>query len=201
MLGLHDPVDETAEDAVRAILADARTQGLRGFGGGCMSTAVAINRVLFDGQGLIVGGLNIAFHEHGLFHGHAAVLWRDGFWDADGRPKHEDEIVSWGMLDPGDSYWCDQAVEYGIAWSEDVAMDAGMWEFADEALFVAAFCDEHDVAVACTILTKAVHAWQVRKSALHSLLQGIVRCAVTQVAEVETILKADATPNLPIEHV
>lgn len=124
-------------DALDSILAEARSRGFNGFGGECGEAAIAINRVLFAGAGSFVAGLNVALHEYDHFVGHFAVCIMDKThgWlhvDCDGRPKNEDEIESWGMLDPEDSDWHEFAQTHGFEFTEEVAEGAAMFAFDDE---------------------------------------------------------------------
>lgn len=125
-------------EALDAILTEARSRGFKGFGGECGEAAVAINRVLFAGAGSIVAGLNVALQEHGRFVGHFAVCIDDkahGLMhiDCDGSLKNEDEIESWGMLDPDDLDWHEFAQAHGFEFTEDVAEGAAMFAFDNEA--------------------------------------------------------------------
>jgi hypothetical protein len=89
--------DDEQRETIMDILHVAE---LKGWGGKCFPAAIAINRVLFGGQGELVGYFNRAMLEkHNRFIGHVAVRFRNQYWDSDGRPKAEDEIESWGMLD------------------------------------------------------------------------------------------------------
>ena len=120
------------ETGIREAIAAARELGLEGFGGSCGEAAVAINRVLFDGRGTLVGAFNEAFLDHGRLLGHVAVLVDGTYWDADGRPKPLDEVESWGMLDPHDPDHAACAAEAGIAWDDDTASQVAVVEFDGE---------------------------------------------------------------------
>ena len=109
--------------ALRATLERAADAGFYGFSGRCGQAAVAINRVLLDGQGTLVGAFNAAFYAKGRLIGHVAVLVGDRYWDSDARPKSADEILSWGMLDPDDPDYVALAEHFGLTWDEDVAED------------------------------------------------------------------------------
>lgn len=75
---------------------------LYGFGGECAETAIAINDVLFNGEGRIVAAVNKWLWEsERRMVGHVAVEYGDMYWDAEGQKNWED-IESWGMLDEED---------------------------------------------------------------------------------------------------
>lgn len=160
--------DELAE-AVCEVARHARENGLTGFGGGCWAAAVALNRVVFGGQGSLVAGLNAPLMEGGVgAFGHAAVLFQDACWDMDGRPKEETDVEAWGMLDPEDSDYRDAAEEEGIAWGEEPAAEAGFWEFEGEPQFVEAVAGEdfaERLEEAEAVLRAAVAAWEAGRSA------------------------------------
>ena len=97
----------------------ARANGLRGMGGECGELAVAMNRVLFDGNAEIVAGLNTAFLQRDYLIGHFAVQIPFGpdevcVFDVAGEPISYDSLESWGMLDPHDSDYADRAKELGV---------------------------------------------------------------------------------------
>lgn len=144
-----------------AIMAEAKSLGVVGFGGECFAAAAAINRVLFGGAGSLVAGLNAPlFEEAGQIIGHAAVLFRGACWDADGHPKGEDEIESWGMLDHQDAECQARFAEGGILCTEERAMDAGFWEFADETEYLAAVEAQPDSIEAIeAVLRNALNAY------------------------------------------
>lgn len=114
-LASKEPVDERARgvsdyilsadqeeqiEALRDILQDAR---LNGMGGHCFAMACAINNVLMNGQGQIVGSFNRAMNvRDNRLVGHVAVKLSDRYWDSDGVPKVLADIEHWGMLDPDD---------------------------------------------------------------------------------------------------
>lgn len=130
--------DDDFEAAFAEIMRAARELGLEGFGGGCFAAAVGVNRAVFAGAGTLVAGLNVALWEgpsHAL--GHAAVMARGSHWDADGRAKEQEEIESWGMLDPGDSDFAETFASHGLEWGEDTASEAAAYEFDGEQEFLA----------------------------------------------------------------
>jgi hypothetical protein len=124
--------DQEFQSAYSHIMGAAKEAGITGFGGSCWAAAVAINRVIFSGHGRLLAGLNVALLE-GSSHtiGHAAVLARKACWDLDGRPKEEDEIEAWGMLDFSDSDYAKLFTDNGLVWNEQSANDAGLWEVAE----------------------------------------------------------------------
>lgn len=152
--------DDAFEPAFADIMAKAREMGLKGFGGGCFATAVVTNRVIFGGAGTLAVGLNAPLWEnasHVL--GHAAVLARGAFWDADGHPKSDAEVESWGMLDPEDSDCAGIFAGHGLDWSGEADSDAGIWEFDDEAEFLDTLDCEDATAEREDMLRRAIAVW------------------------------------------
>jgi hypothetical protein len=85
-------------DIVFKILEKAN---IKGFGGACAEAAMAINNVLFDGEGtLVVAANKYMWKNHGRMIGHVAVYYEpEGtYWDTEGEKGWLD-IESWGMLD------------------------------------------------------------------------------------------------------
>lgn len=106
------------EDSITRILAAARDAGLQGFAGNCGIAAVAINRVLFDGQGRIIAAFNEPFFDHGRCIGHI-VVEQPGtnppvYWDSDALPKDWEQVESWGVLDDSDPDYIEQARALGF---------------------------------------------------------------------------------------
>ncbi len=121
------------EASIRAIVLAARAHGFDGFGGACGEAAVALNRVVFGGRAELVGAFNEAFFDRGRLIGHVAVLVDGVFWDGDATPKCLDDIEHWGMLDPGDSDYAEQADEHGIPWTDAAASEIVTVTFETEA--------------------------------------------------------------------
>jgi hypothetical protein len=73
---------------------------LEGHSGYCGAAAIAINRIIFEGQGTIVGVANkedFCEWEVSLFNGHIAVLDTFGeYWDEMGCMT-EEEFIQWGI--------------------------------------------------------------------------------------------------------
>jgi hypothetical protein len=136
-----DPKMDDSE--IGRVIARAREEGLSGFGGGCGEAAVALNRAVFGGRGVLVGAFNEAFLDHEHLLGHVAVLVDGAYWDSDGRPKPFDEIESWGMLDPEDVDYQEQAKAHGIEWTDDAAETVASVEFDDEAEILERFGSEN----------------------------------------------------------
>lgn len=122
---------ETSLDngSIARVIKAARAFGFNGFGGACGEAAIAINHVMFAGQGEIVGVFNRAFLEHDHAIGHIAVSYNGTIWDADGLPKTLDDIEHWGSLDPEDSDYRELADDYGVAWNDDTASDVEIVAF------------------------------------------------------------------------
>ena len=76
-----------------------RSAQLEGHSGYCGAAAIAINRIIFEGQGTIVGVTNKKYfeYEEPLFNGHIAVLDTFGeYWDEMGSMT-EEEFIQWGI--------------------------------------------------------------------------------------------------------
>src|SRR3990172_3630691 len=77
-----------------------RAAKLHGFGGECGLVALAINRVVFGGRGVIVVATNwhITNARGTPFIGHVGVRFDDDIYDATGIVDYED-FRAWGMVD------------------------------------------------------------------------------------------------------
>jgi len=137
------PVPQIGEDGIAAVLDRAKQLGFEGWSGACGKAAIAINRVVFGGEGKIVGAFNEAFLSRGRMIGHVAVLVDGSYWDADGYPKDLDDIDSWGMLDPDDRDHVEEAERLGFAWDDHAAYGVRMVEFGDEAELIRHFMDDN----------------------------------------------------------
>jgi hypothetical protein len=86
--------------------ADAiiRAAQLEGFGGRCGRVAIAINHVVFGGQGRYVIATNphISKHRGQPFMGHVVVEWKGRLFDATGGIDDEPSVEAWGMVDHND---------------------------------------------------------------------------------------------------
>jgi hypothetical protein len=123
---LSAPRTQEDLDIVFQILEKAKIEG---FGGACAEAAVAINNVLFDGEGTLVAAVNkYLWEKYGRMTGHVAVYYDpDGsYWDAEGE-KDWEHIESWGMLDPEDP-------DYGFP-NEEAAYEVVRLEPTAEELF------------------------------------------------------------------
>jgi hypothetical protein len=147
-------VESTSTADIRAVLLRAREMGFNGFGGLCGEAAVAINRVLFQGKGELVGAFNRAFLDHEHLLGHIAVSVNGVLWDADAQPKTMDDIEHWGMLDPHDPDYEEQAIAYGIEWNDETANDVQIVTFDSDAEVLKHFGSRH-LAGMVDVLTKA----------------------------------------------
>lgn len=101
----------------------ATQQRFYGFGGHCATAALIINDLLFDNQGMIIGAFNKAFADRGRYIGHVAVIFRKQIWDTEfsSCPKLWRDIDTWGMLDPHDSDYIEDAAKLGFEYTEDAA--------------------------------------------------------------------------------
>ncbi len=93
------------DDDRLAILSIAQDFGLSGMGGECGETAIAINKLLFDGRGQLVASVNKHLWRQGRLVGHVGVRVDGVVWDAEGTYDDEEameEFMSWGMVDPAD---------------------------------------------------------------------------------------------------
>lgn len=114
------------------ILNHARNNGFHGFGGFCGVAAVSINRVLFHGEGKLLGIFNEAFFNKGRCIGHVCVLDGRDMWDGDGYPKSMEDMIGWGSLDPNDVDYISLAKDLGVVWDDDSAQESVVIEFEDE---------------------------------------------------------------------
>lgn len=147
------PANELAS-AYANVLSEARNKGFNGFGGACGTAAVAINRVLFGGKGVILGAFNDFFLELGYHIGHIAVEFNGAVWDADGRAKPSDQLESWGMLDFEDSDYQERAEGLGGEWTEEAAESVGVFELTDDEALVA--MERHDLSRMVATLKQAL---------------------------------------------
>jgi hypothetical protein len=129
---LADLPHDQLPGAYASILTTAKAKGFNGTGGHCGTAAVAINRVLFAGKGQIIGAFNDFFLGHDHHVGHVAVEFSGAIWDADGQPKDMGELEAWGMLDPEDPDWAEQAADLGGEWDDTAASEAGVFELTDQ---------------------------------------------------------------------
>lgn len=151
--------DEQFAAAYASIMEAAREVGVSGFSGECWATAVAINRVIFGGQGELVAGLNCALQAVGVNIGHAAVGARGAFWDADGRPKEASDIDSWGMLDREDSELRATFRQAGVRWSARAAETGALYAYDGEDEFLDAYGLSHrDIIAIESILEQIANA-------------------------------------------
>ena len=103
----------------------------------CFPQATIYDMNAYGGHAFIeIDGFNDALVDYRLI-GHVAVLVDGVCWDADGRPKHEEEIESWGMLDYDDPDWAAVAQAAGVEWTEEAAMSAGIYELSEEEVLKA----------------------------------------------------------------
>ena len=101
--GILKGAPETQED-LDTVFKILELASLEGFSGACAEAAIAINNVLFDGEGTLVAAVNKhLWTKDKRMVGHVAVFFEpDGsYWDTEGEKEWE-EIESWGMLEPED---------------------------------------------------------------------------------------------------
>ena len=125
--------EKWSSEDISAILMEAKKLGFNGFGGECGEAAIAINDVIFDGNGVLIAAVNKAFFTHGSFIGHVAVYYNGIFWDADGVPKDETDVDHWGMLDYEDTDYQATASKCGFEWTEEAADTFEMIQFEDDS--------------------------------------------------------------------
>jgi hypothetical protein len=130
------------DEEIQDVLEIAKEDGFTGFGGACGLAAIAINRVLFDGQGQFVGAFNKAFEARGNSIGHVAVLHEGVYWDADAEPKERDDIESFGMLAPDDPDHKEAAKALGFKFNDKTAYGVVFRKNLDEADVLGRFVDE-----------------------------------------------------------
>lgn len=151
--GLADPL---TDETVIAALKRAQELGLNGFGGHCGHAAAAINDVLFAGKGEIVGAFNTEFLKHGDRIGHIAVRVGTTYWDADGTAKEVDDITSWGMLDPEDPDYQEQAEDHGFVLDDTKAESVSLVAMTTSEACRAFGFGEIARITAAAILTRAL---------------------------------------------
>jgi hypothetical protein len=145
------------DDQIIAVIEDATSHGLVGFGGDCVAAAIAFKRVLFGGQAKLICAFNAALLAGGVPIGHVAVKDSNGIvWDCDAAPKclrpienlngeeelnpielreGLDDIEHWGMLDVEDTEWKETADRLNIAWDDVAANEVDIREMdTDQAL-------------------------------------------------------------------
>lgn len=105
-----------------AVISLAKGHGLNGWGGHCASAALAINRLLFSGQGVYLVACNRALLSQGHIAGHVAVMFNGSFYDSDAIEKEFDDIESWGMLDEHDPDYAN-CFTASDPWDEKKAME------------------------------------------------------------------------------
>lgn len=105
-----------------AVISLAKGHGLNGWGGHCASAALAINRLLFSGQGVYLVACNRALLSQGHIAGHVAVMFKGSFYDSDAIEKEFDDIESWGMLDEHDPDYAN-CFTASDPWDEKKAME------------------------------------------------------------------------------
>lgn len=123
--------------AIKSVMDLARSKGLQGMSGECGELAVAMKHVMFDGHADVVGGLNAEFEKNGLLIGHFVVQIDDeelGCINLDERgiPVSDDDVESWGMLDPEDEDWQEQARKHGFVLDENTAYESVRLAFDDD---------------------------------------------------------------------
>jgi hypothetical protein len=112
---------EMSDDDRWQILTIAVQNGLRGMGGACGETAIAINKVLFGGRGTYVASVNEYLFNQGRIVGHIMLKIGNEYWDTEQTFDVDDEenmsnFESWGMLDEHDPDWeiPDEKSAYGV---------------------------------------------------------------------------------------
>lgn len=142
-------------DDIASIILDAKKYGFTGFGGDCGEAAIAINHILFNNKGKIVGVFNKSLFEHNRYVGHFAVEFQDVFWDSDARPKDFDDIESWGMLDPDDTDYIEFAEQNNFEWTDATASETVAWLF-DNDEEVLKYCQHGKLKIFKMALQRAV---------------------------------------------
>lgn len=119
---------ELSTEQISEILNIALDLGFRGFGGYCSSAAIAINKVLFNYQGVLTIIVNdYLWTKYNRFVGHVVVKFKDYYWDADARPKLIEDIDDWGDVH-SDSTYIDVFRSYGARWTEKRASESAIFE-------------------------------------------------------------------------
>lgn len=145
------------------VLADAKEAGFVGFGGACFNAAIALNNGLFGGKARLVAALNAELWKADYAIGHAAVKAHGAFWDADGYPKVEEDILSWGMLDENDSEIANLFYVCYREFSPETCAETTSVEFETENAFRSAFnCDRKTLRDLTHILTQVISGYDLR---------------------------------------
>lgn len=88
------------DEEIKAKLRILELARLDGYKGKCMYAAVAINEMLFGGEGQYVTISNRAYAEKGLLYGHVVVDFGGHYWDSRGIvPPNQLEIWGWADAD------------------------------------------------------------------------------------------------------
>lgn len=116
-----------------AVISLAKERGLNGWGGHCASAALAINRLLFNGQGVYLVACNRALLSQGHIAGHVAVMFNGSFYDSDATEKEFEDIESWGMLDEHDPDYA-SCFTASDPWDEEKAMEVVSFTIDEDEL-------------------------------------------------------------------
>ena len=119
--------------------ADAiiRAAQLEGFGGRCGRVAIAINRIVFGGQGRYVIATNPHVNAHPawkrgvgnrLFMAHVAVEWKGRLFDARGLIDDESLVEDWAIIDDTD----DPDSDYGFLKLTEVQASDAQLHYIDD---------------------------------------------------------------------
>lgn len=120
---LFEGIDMSDDDISEKI----RSLKIYGFGGFCGDAAVHINKQVFNNKGTYVIAANKFLWETAQrVVGHVAVEYNGVYWDSDAEPKEQEDIESWGMVDPEDPEYMDldgwtEEAAYEVEWMDDLS--------------------------------------------------------------------------------
>lgn len=158
---------------IESIIKSAKIDG---FSGRCGMTAIAINKVLFGGNGLYIAGLNTYLMEnHDRYVGHISVLYDNKYWDANGT-IYEEDLIAWGMLDHEDP-------DYDLP-SEDAGYGADLYELTEQEVSdkFGDWCSVEDVKAK---LINSMRLHEVRK-----LIRLTIQGAMQESQEKESTMRS-----------
>ncbi|HGK7311022.1 MULTISPECIES: hypothetical protein [Aeromonas] len=166
---------------IAGVLSLAKELGFKGWGGHSASAALAINRLLFEGQGEYVVACNQALLNKGCLVGHVAVRFDGHIYDADAEPKTLEDIESWGELNVHD---VDFMVYFDDSdpWNADKATDVVIFNIEEakvEGSLLMSFSMTQQVEN-MTTLEKAITLYEQQKEEDALLLAGTACSAGAQ---------------------
>ncbi|MND21776.1 hypothetical protein D3C80_121460 [compost metagenome] len=174
-------MNNLTDSDIGGVLSLAKELGFKGWGGHSASAALAINRLLFEGQGEYVVACNQALLSKGCLVGRVAVRFDGQFYDADAEPKTLEDIKSWGEMNVHD---VDFMVYFDDSdpWDSNKATDVFMSTFVEaevEGSLLMSFPMTQQ-AENMTTLEKAITLYEKQKEEDTLLLAGAASSAGAQ---------------------